>query len=215
MRSALLAPLVILLAACTPLYAPPPAPVATSAPPAALTQDSGLAPASVTPNGVQTLPASSHVTGMPYPAQCALGKTSNGDWMPDPRCTPGAASAAVTQANIHSTICVSGYTAKIRPPVSETGPVKKAAMKAYGESATTSINTELDHDVPLELGGSNDITNLWPQPSDLPGQGFRNKKDTVENDLKRAVCAGTVKLADAQNLIASDWTTAERNAGLS
>jgi len=34
--------------------------------------------------------------------------------LPDPECTPGVADANITQANIHQTICVPGYSSKIR-----------------------------------------------------------------------------------------------------
>jgi len=34
--------------------------------------------------------------------------------LPDPECTPAVADAGVTQANIHQTICVPGYSKKIR-----------------------------------------------------------------------------------------------------
>jgi hypothetical protein len=69
--------------------------------------------------------------------------------------------------------------------------------------------SELDHLVPPELGGSNDITNLWPEAGRVP-----NPKDKVENALNRAVCAGKVSLAAAQNAIASDWLTARARLGL-
>ncbi|MEU1596054.1 hypothetical protein ABZ468_25155 [Streptomyces sp. NPDC005708] len=36
----------------------------------------------------------------------------------DSSCTPGAYNPDVTQSNIHSTICVSGWTATVRPPTS-------------------------------------------------------------------------------------------------
>ena len=69
--------------------------------------------------------------------------------------------------------------------------------------------SELDHLVPLELGGSNDITNLWPEVGKLP-----NTKDEVEYTLNRAVCDGQVTLAAAQLAIATDWLTAETRLGL-
>ena len=37
--------------------------------------------------------------------------------LPDRRCTPGAIDPAVTQADIQSTICVTGYADTVRPPV--------------------------------------------------------------------------------------------------
>jgi hypothetical protein len=54
--------------------------------------------------------------------------------LPDPHCTPGAISPAVTQANIESTICSSGYTETVRPPESITEPEKEASLAAYGDS---------------------------------------------------------------------------------
>jgi hypothetical protein len=128
--------------------------------------------------------------------------------LPDRSCTPGSIDPAVTQKRIHSTICRAGYTAKVRPPESQTEHAKfDVAYPAYHIPRTAV--SELDHLVPLELGGSNDITNLWPEVGRLP-----NPKDKVENALKRAVCDGKVKLAAAQNAIASDWLTAEKRLGL-
>ena len=163
------------------------------------------------PAGVQILPPSGHVTGH-YPASCHITPTNR----PDPVCTPGAASSAVTQANIGSTICVRGYTSRpgIRAPQSETGPVKIAAMKAYGESPGSIGTTELDHLVPLTLGGSNSVENLWPEPSDIPNAGFLNTKDLLEVALAAAVCARKVTLAAAQSAIANNWVTAEHNLSL-
>lgn len=70
--------------------------------------------------------------------------------LPDPRCTPGAISPAVTQANIHSTICRRGYTEAVRPPESVTEPEKRASLAAYGDTKPLH-EYEYDHLVPLEL----------------------------------------------------------------
>ena len=129
--------------------------------------------------------------------------------LPDPRCTPGSIDPAVTQAGIGSTICKKGWTATVRPPESQTEHFKyDVAYPAYG--TPQSERTELDHLVPLELGGSNDATNLWPEYPPTP-----NPKDKVEDALNRAVCDGRVSLAAAQRAIAADWLTAEKNLGLS
>ena len=128
--------------------------------------------------------------------------------LPDARCTPGSIDPAVTQANIYSTICKSGYTRTVRPPEAQTGRFKfDVAYPAYGDPH--SEKTELDHLVSLELGGSNDATNLWPETPPTP-----NPKDKVEGALNRAVCDGQVTLAAAQNAIASNWTTAEKKLGI-
>jgi hypothetical protein len=128
--------------------------------------------------------------------------------LPDPRCTPGSIDPAVTQGGIRSTICKSGWTATVRPPESQTEHFKyDVAYPAYG--TPQSERTELDHLVPLELGGSNDATNLWPEYPPTP-----NPKDKVEDALNHAVCDGRVSLAAAQQAIAADWLTAEKKLGL-
>ena len=129
--------------------------------------------------------------------------------LPDPRCTPGSIDPAVTQADIRSTICKKGWTRTVRPPESQTERFKfDVAYTAYRTPHST--RTELDHLVPLELGGSNDATNLWQESLPTP-----NPKDKVENALNAAVCDGRVKLAAAQAAIATDWLTAEKKLGLS
>ena len=129
--------------------------------------------------------------------------------LPDRRCTPGAIDPAVTQANIQSTICVTGYTDTVRPPESQTEAFKTGqAYPAYGLPPGT--GSELDHLVPLELGGANDAANLWPEAGPVP-----NPKDSVEETLRQAVCDGQVNLARAQLAIAHDWETAMSRLGLS
>jgi len=132
----------------------------------------------------------------------------DGGQLPDPRCTPGSYDPAVTQANIGATICRAGYTKTVRPPESQTGRFKFGeAYPAYGVPDGT--RSELDHLVSLELGGSNDASNLWPERPPSP-----NPKDEVERALNRAVCDGQVTLAAAQQAIAADWMTAEARLGI-
>ena len=133
------------------------------------------------------------------------------DQLPDPRCTPGSIDPIVTQANIHKTICVSGYTAKIRPPEAQTEKFKFGeAYPAYGLPQST--KTELDHNVPLELGGSNDATNLWPEPE----TSIPNAKDYVENAANKAVCSSPARLtlAVAQYDIATNWVALGKQLGV-
>ena len=63
--------------------------------------------------------------------------------------------------------------------------------------------------MPLELGGSNDATNLWPEYPPTP-----NPKDKVEGALNAAVCGGRVSLVAAQDAIAANWMTAEARLGI-
>jgi hypothetical protein len=90
-----------------------------------------------------------------------------------------------------------------------TGPKKVQSMSAYSSPGTTA-DYEYDHLVPLELGGSSDVRNLWPEPYAAGSY----TKDGVENRLNHVVCSGQVSLAAAQQAIATNWTTAEAVLGV-
>jgi hypothetical protein len=107
--------------------------------------------------------------------------------------TPGALNPYVTQANIHSTICVHGWTATVRPPVDYTNALKLKQMRQYGEAGLPSAFQE-DHLISLELGGApRDPRNLWPEP-----RPRADEVDRIENELNAKVCSGALSLADAQ-----------------
>ncbi len=121
--------------------------------------------------------------------------------LPNQNITPGAINPAITQENIKSTICVPGYTAKVGVRnVSES--TKRQVFKNYNLTFVPG-KYEVDHLISLELGGSNDIKNLWPEPYE-PKPGA-HEKDTVENWLHRLVCSGKKSLLDAQNEIQDNW----------
>ena len=125
--------------------------------------------------------------------------------LPDPRCTPGALSPAVTQADISSTICRPGYTETVRPSESITEPEKEASLQSYGDLGPLHVY-EYDHLVSLELGGApNDPRNLWPEPGASP-----NPKDVLEDRLRELVCSGQMRLAVAQREIAGNWVALYR-----
>jgi len=134
--------------------------------------------------------------------------------LPDPACTPGATNPDVTQDTIDSTICMSGWTKTIRPPTSYTNKLKQQGIADYGYADTNMSDYEEDHFLPLELGGApRDPKNLWPEPHD--GDQNSYSKDSVENRVKKAVCAGDATLADAQQAMLTNWTTAESVLGIS
>jgi hypothetical protein len=125
--------------------------------------------------------------------------------LPNPALTPGVADPRVTQADIQTTICVSGYTAAVRPSESVTEPEKLASMRAYGVTGPPSAY-EYDHLISLELGGApNDLRNLWPEPGASP-----NPKDGLEGHLHAEVCNGNISLATAQHEIATNWVATYR-----
>jgi hypothetical protein len=116
--------------------------------------------------------------------------------LPDSACTPGALLATGTKA----AICQSGYAGSVRNvPTSE----KNQVYAEYGIASHTPGQYEVDHLVSLELGGSNDISNLWPELAS-PKPGF-HEKDQVENYLHSQVCSGAIALKDAQVEIATNW----------
>ncbi len=134
--------------------------------------------------------------------------------LPDARCTPGVYNPAVTQSTIHQTICVKGWTATIRPPLTVTEPQKFKSMRAYGDSTVAGQAGlyEFDHLVPLELGGApDDLRNLWPEPHHVTANGTDQgsyAKDRVENHLNALVCSAKMTLAHARRIMRTDWRTA-------
>jgi hypothetical protein len=138
--------------------------------------------------------------------QAALAKAGNHSMYPDPKFTPGATDPRVTQATINTTICQHGYTATVR---SVTQAEKNAVMDRYGFPRSDLSKVEIDHFQSLELAGSNEITNLWPEYYDAaPGQlnylGARDK-DVVETNLGHRICKGTITLDAAIQIIRTDW----------
>lgn len=116
--------------------------------------------------------------------------------LPDSACTPGAIFADATTDQI----CQSGYASSVRNvPASE----KDQVYAEYGIASHYAGEYEVDHLVSLELGGSNDIANLWPEAAN-PTPGF-HQKDKVENYLHDQVCSGAISLHDAQVEIATNW----------
>jgi hypothetical protein len=125
-------------------------------------------------------------------AGCALGPD------PDRRCSPGAISSKLTKA----VICSPGFRTSGIRNVPES--VKFAVEREYGmKPGHYGSALEIDHIVSLELGGSNDIANLFPEKL-YARPGYR-VKDRLENRLHAMVCAGSIGLRAAQRAIATNW----------
>jgi hypothetical protein len=134
------------------------------------------------------------------PASTVITHRTGASSLYPPPQTPGAIDPNVTQDNIDSTICRPGYTRTVRPPESYTHAIKRDRMQQYALPGMLS-DYELDHMVPLELGGCPDCeANLWMEP--WPDA---HEKDRVENYLHREVCERRIPLRDAQRMIMSDW----------
>lgn len=133
----------------------------------------------------------------------ALGKRTRGSGcrvrgaLPDPRCTPGSVFARATP----KLFCVRGYTAQVRHVTEAT---KDRVYAEYGVTSHRRGQYEVDHLVPLELGGSNAIANLFPEAAQ-PRPGFHDK-DALENRAHARACGGQGDWRAMQRQIARDWT---------
>jgi hypothetical protein len=134
----------------------------------------------------------------------------NGYQLPDPRCTPGGIDPSVTVDILRDpqwrTGCIRNCQSSER---------QKHAAYAWYALLVPPANTgkgqtcELDHLVPLELGGADGMGNIWPEcgpaAAMLEGRYFKIK-DRVENYLASEVKTGRMPLSEAQRGIAEDWT---------
>lgn len=115
--------------------------------------------------------------------------------LPDAALTPGATRPVTLRE-----VCTPGSARRARRPYS-----KRAVYARYHVKRRPG-RYEVDHLISLELGGSNAIANLWPQP--YHGRFNAHDKDRLENQLHALVCRGAVSLAEAQHAMATDWIAA-------
>jgi hypothetical protein len=113
------------------------------------------------------------------------------DGMWAPVHTPGSVFTESAQQ-----VCTPGYAKTVR---AVTEDEKRQVLAEYGLPSSTGY--VIDHLVSLELGGSDELDNLWPEQTEES-----KRKDAVENALHLAVCQGQMSLADAQEQIATWWT---------
>jgi hypothetical protein len=120
--------------------------------------------------------------------------------VPDPTLTPGA--VRTTDVN---EICSSG-TRELRHWSRERDDW---IMAEYGLSTGPHPDYEVDHLIPLGLGGADDDKNLWAEPRrSIEKEWPAEKKDELENRLRELVCAGQLDVREAQEAIRDDWTEA-------
>jgi hypothetical protein len=120
--------------------------------------------------------------------------------LPDPKLTPGA--VATTEM---ATICQRGYSRSVRHT---SGQLKHQVYAEYGIDRNAG-HYEIDHLIPLGIGGADTRENLWPESRDTQPWNA-DVKDRLENYLHVAVCAGRIEVDDAQKAIATDWIAAYR-----
>jgi len=110
----------------------------------------------------------------------------------------------VTEETVTQTICVAGYAKSVRPSSRYTNAAKAKLLREAGLDASRMPDFELDHIVPLGLGGHpRKLANLALQSWD--GGHGAERKDALEIRMHNLVCGGQVSLNEAQVCIAEDW----------
>ncbi|MGB8885795.1 MAG: zf-HC2 domain-containing protein [Candidatus Korobacteraceae bacterium] len=118
--------------------------------------------------------------------------------IPDRHLTPGVSRPVST-----SEVCTETYSddAAVVPAA-----VKQRVFQEYG-MAPQSTNYELDYLISPQLGGTDDVRNLWPEPAAASAWNARDK-DALENRLHQLVCQNKIDLSTAQRDLATDWISA-------
>jgi len=128
-----------------------------------------------------------------------LAATNHDPVVPDSRLSPGDVLTSDT-----AVICVPGYTKTVR---NVPQALKEQVYREYNITGRAPGEYEIDHIISLELGGSNSIRNLFPES--YKSQPLNaHVKDTLENKLHDLACSGKITMQEAQQAIASNWTTA-------
>lgn len=119
--------------------------------------------------------------------------------VPDRRLTPGSARPMSA-----SEVCQITYSDDTRlVPAS----IQKQVFREYGMENAGSKDYELDYLISPQLGGTDDVRNLWPEPVSATAWNVRDK-DALETRLQQLVCQGKLNLATAQRDLANDWISA-------
>jgi len=119
---------------------------------------------------------------------------------PNPELTPGA----VLTTDL-SKICQPGYTKTVRHT---SGELKREVYAEYGIKPDSG-HYEVDHLIPLEIGGADIRENLWPESYDTKTWNAA-VKDKLENYLHVEACARHIPIEQTQKEIAEDWIAAYR-----
>jgi hypothetical protein len=122
-----------------------------------------------------------------------------GPLLPQPDLTPGA-----TRPISASQVCTPGPADQMATiPLT----VRQAVFHEYRMDRAQPRNYEVDHLITPQLGGTDDIRNLWPEPySSTTWNAY--VKDELEDHLRQLVCDGKLDLPTAQRDIATNWIAA-------
>lgn len=102
-------------------------------------------------------------------------------------------------------------TAKTRPALKAAD--RRQILTEYGVPNWTGADGELDHRVPVWLGGRTEPLNVWPEPDENHFPGYRNAKDRVEFRAYRRVCFRDpygMRVRTARRVFLGDWRVTYR-----
>ena len=120
--------------------------------------------------------------------------------LPDPTITPGASRTTDV-----GKICSHGTRELRRWDRARDDRV----MREYGLRSGPHPDFEVDHLIPLGIGGADSQENLWPEPRrSLEPQWNAEAKDRLEGRLRDLICSGQLDVREAQRAVAEDWTAA-------
>ena len=117
-------------------------------------------------------------------------------YLPDAKLTPGVVASIDT-----ALVCEKDYPARVRHVTTTT---KNKVYKNYKvDKDKCTKGCKIDHLIPLAIGGSNDIGNLWPHEYGAEWNVFA--KTRLEVRLRKEVCTGKMPIAAAQSCIRENW----------
>lgn len=119
--------------------------------------------------------------------------------LPDNALTPG-----MTRSVSFAESC-SQQAEDLDPEVSVS--VKKIVFQEYGIKVAKNDDYQVDYLINPQLGGTNDVRNLWPEPYRSTVWNA-HAKDVLEDRLHHMVCNKQIDLASAQRELATNWIAA-------
>jgi hypothetical protein len=118
---------------------------------------------------------------------------------PNAKLTPGAVAISNLTLVCRQPKHTRGLFSHLNPLISPA--VSARVFSAYRIPVLQQSRYGLDFLIPLQLGGANVASNIWPMPS---SRGFR-EKELLNNRMHVLVCHGDLPLDQAQQAMAADW----------
>ena len=135
----------------------------------------------MTPLFIALILSSPKLSDIPKPGTCRYEVLADGALGPDLGCTPGE-----TDTDNVKVLCSTRTATRRWKP-------SKKEHQAFAKAYDVPKCGEVDHKIPICLGGAETVKNLWCQPAPQ----FK-LKDVLEAKLCREVCAGTLTLGEAR-----------------